>query len=96
MGKHKRYKTMVEDWKKERDEAIRKQDVSEFKKFYAKWLYSGAYELPLPDNDKVIEIALRKMLYNLPTATPEEKETARKWLLSHGCSTNLNMIGAEE
>lgn len=96
MGKHKCYIAMVENWKKERDEAVKKQDVSEFRKFYMKWLDKGTYELPLPDNDKVIEIALRKMLYNLPTATPEEKEAARKWLLSHGCSINLNMIGVEE
>lgn len=70
-------------WKAERDKAIKSQDVDTFKAFYNKWKKRGFYELELP-NDIVLEITLRKMLYNLKGATPQEKATAAKWLTEHG------------
>lgn len=35
-------------------------------------------------NDEVIEISLYKMLYNLESATEEEKNKAKEWLESRG------------
>lgn len=77
-------------WKAERDKAIKSQDVDTFKAFYYKWKKRGFYELELP-SDITLEIALRKMLYNLKSATTQEKATAKKWLTEHGCRTDTNL-----
>lgn len=75
-------------WKAERDKAIKSQDVDTFKAFYNKWKKRGFYELQLP-NDIVLEITLRKMLYNLKSATTQEKADAAKWLQERGLSTEM-------
>ncbi len=75
-------------WKAERNKAIKSQDVDTFKAFYNKWKKRGFYELELP-NDMVLEITLRKMLYNLKDATPQEKANAAKWLQERGLSTEM-------
>ena len=79
---------LVKMWKMERIIAIKSQDVDTFKAFYNKWKARGFYELELP-NDMVLEVSLRKMLYNLKGASPQEKATAKKWLTEHGCSTDM-------
>ena len=43
--------------------------------------------MPIPSN-KVIEISLRKMILHLDSASDEEKETAKIWLISRGYSLN--------
>lgn len=86
-------KKSIRLWKKELDEAIRKQDVNEWLKFYDKWHYLGVYETPMPNNPKMIEIMLKKLLYQMPSATDQERREAKKWLESHGCSTSLNETG---
>lgn len=75
-------------WKAERNKAIKSQDVDTFKAFYNKWKARGFYELELP-NDMVLEITLRKMLYNLKSATTQEKADAAKWLQERGLSTEM-------
>lgn len=40
-------------------------------------------------NDEVIEISLYKMLYNLESATEEEKNKAKEWLESRGLDVFL-------
>lgn len=52
----------IEQFNKERDEAVKSYDVQKFREFYLKWTFKGAYTLPLPTNDKVIEVAMRKMV----------------------------------
>ena len=76
-------------WKTERDNAIRSQDVKIFKAFFEKWKAKAYYDVELP-SDYVLEISLRKMLYNMKNATVKEKEQAKKWLIERGIDTNVN------
>ena len=75
-------------WRKERDEVVKTLDIKKFKEFYRKWKLKGFYNIPLPD-DAVIEISLHKMLYNINSATDEEKSKAKEWLESRGYSTEM-------
>ena len=88
-------KKSIRLWRKELDEAVRKQDVNEWLKFYDKWRYLGVYETPMPNNPHMIEIMLKKLLYQMPSATDRERREAKKWLESHGCSTSLNETGKQ-
>lgn len=81
-------KKEFELWIKERDEAISALDVEKFKAFYNKWKAKGVYNINLP-SDLVIEITLYKMLYNIESATDEEKAKAKEWLESKGYSTEM-------
>lgn len=63
-------------------------DVEKFKAFYDKWKAKGVYNINLP-SDLVIEITLYKMLYNIESATDEEKAKAKEWLESKGYSTEM-------
>lgn len=80
----------LELWLKERDAVAKSYDVSEFKKFYKKWqdvgLYSPTVGLP---RDEVIEISMRKMVFNMASATPDEKAEAEKWLTDRGYTTEV-------
>lgn len=82
------FKKWKDIWIKERDEAVRTQDVEQFKAFYKKWTKRGFYRNGLP-SDEVIEISLRKMLYHLADVTKEEKAEAEKWLTERGYSTDM-------
>lgn len=77
----------LKKWKSERDIAVKSQNIDVFKNFYKKWYLIGVYEMPLP-SDRVIEISLRKMILHLNSASDEEKETAKIWLISRGYSLN--------
>ena len=79
----------IASWKAERDKAIRSQDVKTFKAFYEKWKAKAYYDVKLP-SDYVLEVSLRKMLYNMENATVKEKEQAKKWLIERGFDTNVN------
>lgn len=76
-------KELMQEWILERNVAIRSLDVEKFKAFWKKWSARGFYRNGLPD-DEVIEISLYKMLYNLESATEEEKNKAKEWLESRG------------
>lgn len=88
-------KEWIKLFEKERDEAIRTLDVEKFKEFYLRWEKRGLYTVGLPQNDRVIEISMRKMLYHIKSATKEEKLEARKWLHEHGCTTSLDLYKEE-
>lgn len=79
----------IKQWMKERDEACISYDVNKFRKFYTKWLVAGMYGKPLPKDDKVIEITMRKMVYHITNFTYDQRKEAEKWLLEHGCDTRL-------
>ena len=79
----------LEAWKKERDEVVKTLDVDAFKVFYMRWYFRGVYYEELPKDDRVIEISLRKMLYHLESATKEEKQNARLWLVERGFDTSF-------
>lgn len=76
-------KELMQEWILERNVVIRSLDVEKFKAFWIKWSARGFYRNGLPD-DEVIEISLYKMLYNLESATEEEKNKAKEWLESKG------------
>lgn len=76
-------------WQKERNEACISYDVNKFRKFYRKWLALGIYGKPLPKDDIVIEITMRKMVYHIMDFTYDQREEAKAWLLEHGCDTRL-------
>lgn len=67
----------------DRAKALRSLDVKKFRKFCKKW------EMPNISTDEVLEITMRKMLYNLYSATDEERNDAKEWLESRGYSTSL-------
>lgn len=76
-------------WLQERDEVVKTYDIDKFKEFYRKWQMRGIYHMPLPNDDRVIEISLRKMVYHMTSTTKQEKEDAEKWLIEHGYSTDI-------
>ena len=76
-------------WKEERNEAIRSLDVEKAKAFFEKWAKRGVYDIRLLPSDRVLEISLYKMLYNLKSATEEEKAKAKEWLEERGCTTSM-------
>lgn len=82
------FKKWKDIWLKERDEAVRSLDIDTFKAFYEKWTKRGFYRNGLP-SDEVIEISLYKMLYNLGSATEQEKEIAEKWLHDRHYDTSM-------
>lgn len=79
----------IEQFNKERDEAAKSYDVKKFRQFVFKWTILGAAFTPLPSDDHVVEIIMRKMVYNMKSATKEERQEAKKWLKEHGCTTKL-------
>lgn len=64
-------------------------DVQKFKEFYWKWYKKGYVDVHLPKNDRVIEVAMRKMICEAPNVQDEEKEKAKKWLIDRGFKTNI-------
>lgn len=80
-------------WQKERDTAIKSLDVKTFREFWDRWVKRGFYVDPLPDNDQIVEITLRKLLSHLATASDQEREEAKKWLNDRGFNTSLNRVG---
>lgn len=81
-------------WIAERDAVVKTYDVQKFKIFYEKWRARGMYSLKLP-SDEVIEVSLRKMVYNMTTATKAEKKEAKEWLESRHYSTSMYDVGGE-
>jgi len=83
-------KSLFDGWLKERDEVVKSYDIDAFKAFWHKWQKKGLYnkQMPLPQ-DEVIEISMRKMVFNMASATEDEKKEAQTWLHERGCSTEL-------
>ncbi len=79
----------IKQWIKERDKASLSYDVKKFRQFYVKWQMAGIYQKTLSVDDNVVEIMMRKMVYHIDSATPEQKAEAKKWLEDHGCNTSL-------
>jgi hypothetical protein len=83
----------ISTWAKECKRAVRSMDVKKFRDFYNKRYQMGLYVKPLPANDHVIEISMRKMLLALHGIPQEETESAKKWLIDHGYSLSLDKVG---
>lgn len=83
------YEKMLEDFVRERNEAVITYDVETFKKFYNKWHKLGVYDIPLPV-DAVLEISMRKMVYSITSFTEEQRNEAKNWLIERGYEGILN------
>ena len=81
----------IKQFNKERDKAAISYDVKTFRAFYDKWAKLGAYDVPLPASDVVIEIIMRKMVYHSNGFSSLQKHEAAKWLSDHGCTTSLQI-----
>ena len=83
--------SLFRQWEKEMIEVVETLDANKFRAFHKKWQERGFYNKNdvLPTEDEVIEIALRKMLYNLTPCSEEQKAEAKKWLQERGCNTTL-------
>lgn len=79
----------IKQWERDRNKACLSYDVNKFREFYNKWLLAGMYSKPLPQDVHVLEITMRKMVYHINAATPEQKAEAKQWLEERGCSTSL-------
>lgn len=79
----------LKQFEKERDEAFLSYDVQKFKEFWAKWYIKGVYELPLPASDYVIEVLMRKGVYNMKGTTIKQRLEAKRWLEERGFSANV-------
>ena len=83
----------ISDWSRELTEAVRSMDVKIFKRFYKKWMKRGLYVRPLPHNDMVIAIAMRKQCIALAGIPEEEKAMARLWLHERGYNESMYKVG---
>lgn len=73
----------------ERDAVVRTMDIKKFKEFFNKWKTRGFYNIELPNDDKVLEITLRKMAFHSPRIPEDERKEAEKWLTNCGYTTDL-------
>ena len=88
-GKKPMTEKEIKEFVRDRDAAVMTFDVEEFKRFYQKWRDKGLYTIGLPQNNKVLEITMRKMAVH-STGIPEEvREEAGKWLTDRGFSLDL-------
>lgn len=65
----------------ERNAAVLSLDLATFKAF------ANKYGVDI--SDRVLEITMYKMAYNIESFPPETKKKAADWLKEHGYSTNL-------
>lgn len=75
---------MLDQWRKERDAALRTHDVQEFRNFYMKWYKKGLYRIPLPKDDLVVRVSMEKGILILNDASEQEKNESKLWLVGHG------------
>lgn len=78
---------------KERNEMLKKCDVSEYRKFVNahKAQFSAEYlERFNAAPDEVLKISLHKMIVNVPSLPKELREKSAFWLILHGYDLNVN------
>lgn len=80
---------LLQQFVKERDEATLSMDVDTFKAFYQKWKAKGVYTRPLPDNDYIIEIAIRKAVCELANPPADKLKEAQEWLNERGFTEGI-------
>lgn len=83
------YEKKLEQFCKERDEAVLSFDVAIFKDFYRRWVKLGVYESRLLPPDNIIEISLRQMVLGLANPPEDKLSEAKEWLLARGYSLDL-------
>lgn len=85
-------KANVKKYVKERNEMLKKCSVTEFRKFVNN--HKGLYTQEYIDSfnkaaDEVLEIALHKMIVNVPSLPKKLREKSAFWLVLHGCDLNI-------
>ena len=70
----------IEQYVKERDEAVASMDLGKFKEFILK---TTGKTMMLPD-DSVLEITMRKMAVHSTNIDTDIRVEAFRWLLEHG------------
>ncbi len=75
-----------DQWIKERDEVLLSLDINKYKAFYEKWRKEGVYDMPLPDNEMILQIAMRQGLLALKNVPEGKIIEAQLWLIDHGCN----------
>ena len=81
---------IIKEYVADRDEAILSMDLQKFKNFIMVWSKRGM----IPEcftfaDDKVIEIAIRKMILGLANPPEDKLEEAKAWLLARGYDLEL-------
>ena len=74
----------IQQFLKERDEAMFSLDKSKI------LAYCQKYQVPLPKSELAFWAGVHKCIYSVRTATPEQKENSKQWLLQHGFSLEIN------
>lgn len=86
-------KANLKRYVKERNEMLKKCSVSEYRKFVNDHKHSFTKEYIENFNkapDGVLEIALHKMIVNVPKLPMDLRQKSAFWLLSHGYDLNIN------
>lgn len=73
----------INQFKRERDEALLSLDKEKILRFCEK------YQVPMPNNDLSFWAGIHKSIYLLKTATPEQKEFSKNWLISRGFNPGI-------
>ena len=53
------------------------------------WPIAKKYQVPLPKSELAFWAGVHKCIYSVRTATPEQKENSKQWLLQHGFSLEI-------
>ena len=82
---------LIDQWKKDRDEAIGLLDVDRFKEFYRLYQDNVDDGIPIPKSDKVIMAAMCKMALYIKTISEGTKKRADEWLEANNFTKGIRM-----
>lgn len=77
------FKTEIEKYVKERNEALFSLDKEKIKAFSEKW------NIPFPQNETVFWAGIHKAIVHTTAATQEQRDNSIKWLIDHGFSLDI-------
>lgn len=76
---------IINQYVRERDQAVSTFDLATFRKFLMKWQKEGMFPFDVSKITKpVLEITMYKMAVHSINIAPEKRKQAEKWLLDHG------------
>lgn len=85
-------KAQIKRYVKERDEMLKKCDVTELRKFVNahKGFYSAEFITAInAASDEVLIVTLHKMIVNVPKLPEELRSKSATWLITHGFDLNI-------
>ena len=86
-------KVQIKRYVKERDEMLKKCDVTELRKFINahKEFYSAEYLTAFnAASNEVLEVTLHKMIVNVPKLPKGLRDKSAIWLISHNYTLKIN------